>query len=53
MIRYIRAKISKWLCWEAQLLDSRCDMVHINDMMAAYEGMKYLLEMGTQEDTVF
>lgn len=46
VIRYIRAKNIKVVMLGGAAFDSRCDMVHINDMMAAYEGMKYLLEMG-------
>ena len=49
VIRYIRAKNIKVVMLGGAAFDSRCDMVHINDMMAAYEGMKYLLEMGHRE----
>lgn len=46
VIRYIRAKDIKVVMLGGAAFDSRCDMVHVNDMMAAYEGMKYLLDMG-------
>lgn len=46
VIQYIRAKNIKVVMLGGAAFDSRCDMVHINDLMAAYEGMKYLLNMG-------
>lgn len=45
MIHYIQAKNIKVIMVGGAAFDSRCDMVHINDMSAAYEGMKYLLEL--------
>lgn len=49
VIRYIRAKNIRVIMMGGSAFDSGCDMVHINDMMAAYEGMKYLLDMDHRE----
>lgn len=49
VIRYIRAKNIKVIMLGGSAFDSQCDMVHINDMMAAYEGMKYLMEMNHEK----
>lgn len=49
VIRYIRAKNIRVIMLGGSAFDSGCDMVHINDMMAAYEGMKYLLDMDHRE----
>lgn len=45
MLRYIQDKNIKVVMLGGAAYGSRCDMVHINDMAAAYEGMKYLLEL--------
>lgn len=49
MLHYIQAKNIKVVMLGGAAYDSRCDMVHINDMSAAYEGMKYLLELNHKE----
>lgn len=49
MLRYIRAKNVKVIMLGGAANESRCDYVHINDMAAAYEGMKYLLELNHRD----
>lgn len=49
MLHYISAKNIKVIMLGGAAYDSRCDMVHINDMSAAYEGMKYLLELNHRD----
>lgn len=49
MLRYIRAKNVKIVMLGGAAYESRCDYVHINDMAAAYEGMKYLLQLGHRD----
>lgn len=49
MIHYIQAKNVKVIMLGGAAIESRCDMVHINDMSAAYEGMKYLLDLNHKE----
>lgn len=49
MLHYIQAKNIKVVMLGGAAFDSRCDMVHINDMSAAYEGMKYLLDLNHRE----
>lgn len=44
MLRYIRAKNIKVIMLGGYADESRCDYVHINDMAAAHDGMKYLLD---------
>ena len=46
MLRYIRAKNVKVIMLGGYADESRCDYVHINDMAAAHDGMKYLLDLG-------
>ena len=48
-LRYIRAKNVKVVMLGGAAYESRCDSVHINDMSAAYEAMKYLLSLGHRE----
>lgn len=45
ILRYIRAKNIKLIMLGGAAYETRCDYVHINDMAAAYEGMKYLLDL--------
>ncbi|MCD8155376.1 MAG: LacI family transcriptional regulator [Clostridiales bacterium] len=49
MIHYIRAKNIRLVMLGGATLEERCDMVHINDMSAAYEGMKYLLSLNHRD----
>ena len=49
MLRYIQAQNIKVVMLGGASFDSRCEMVHINDMSAAYEGMKYLLDLNHQQ----
>jgi len=48
-LRYIRAKNVRLVMLGGAAYESRCDSVHINDMSAAYEGMKYLLSLDHRE----
>lgn len=49
MLRYIRAKNVKIVMLGGAAYESRCTYVHINDMAAAYEGMRYLLELNHRD----
>lgn len=49
MIRYIRSKNLKIVMLGGASFESNCDMVHINDMAAGYEGMRYLLSLNHRE----
>lgn len=49
MIRYIRAKNIKIVMLGGAAFEAKCDMVHINDMAAAYEGMRYLLDLNHRD----
>lgn len=49
MIHYIRAKNLKIVMFGGAAFESNCDMVHINDMAAGYEGMRYLLELNHRD----
>lgn len=48
-LRYIRAKNVRVVMLGGAAYDSRCDSVHVNDMAAAYEGMRYLLSLDHRE----
>ncbi len=45
MMNYIAAKNIKMVMFGGISSDVRCKMIHINDLSAAYEGAKYLLEL--------
>ncbi len=49
MLNYIQAKNIKVIMLGGAAFESRCDMVHINDMAAAYEGMNYLLDLNHKD----
>ena len=49
MLRYIRAKNIKIIMLGGAAYESHCDYVHINDMAAAYEGMRYLLDLNHRD----
>ncbi len=49
ILRYIRAKNIKLIMLGGSADENRCDCVHINDMAAAYEGMKYLLNLNHRD----
>lgn len=49
MLRYIRAKNVKIIMLGGAAYENRCNYVHINDMAAAYEGMRYLLELNHRD----
>lgn len=49
MLNYIQAKNIKIIMLGGAAFESRCDMVHINDMAAAYEGMNYLLDLNHRD----
>lgn len=49
MLRYIRAKNIKLVMLGGSAGENKCDCVHINDMAAAYEGMKYLLNLNHRD----
>lgn len=49
MLRYIRAKNIKVIMLGGYADESRCDYVHINDMAAAHDGMKYLLDLNHRD----
>lgn len=46
ILNYITSKRIKTVMCGGVSFDSRSEMVHINDMSAAYEGTKYLIEQG-------
>lgn len=45
MLNYIAAKSIKMVMFGAISEDQRCKMIHINDLAAAHEGARYLLEL--------
>lgn len=45
MLNYIAAKNIKMVMFGAISADKRCKMIHINDLAAAHEGARYLLDM--------
>ena len=45
MLNYIAAKNIKMVMFGAISEDQRCKMIHINDLAAAHEGARYLLEL--------
>ncbi len=47
--RYIQAKGVRMVLIGAPSLDERCSAYHVNDMAAAYEGMRYLLDSGHRD----
>lgn len=49
MLNYIAAKNIKMVMFGAISADQRCKMIHINDLAAAHEGAKYLLELKHEE----
>lgn len=49
IINYISSKKIKTVMFAGGSLDSRSEMVHINDIAAAYEGTKYLISLGHEK----
>ncbi|MGL6200854.1 MAG: LacI family DNA-binding transcriptional regulator [Lachnospiraceae bacterium] len=49
MLNYIEAKSIKIIMLGGISKDKRCKMIHINDLAAAHEGSKYLLQMHHQQ----
>ena len=49
MLNYIAAKNIKTVMFGAISADKRCKMIHINDLAAAHEGARYLLELRHKE----
>lgn len=46
VLNYICSKHIKTVMCGGEALNHKCDMVRVNDMAAAYEGMKYLMGLG-------
>ena len=49
IINYISSKKIKTVMFAGGSLESRSEMVHINDIAAAYEGTKYLISLGHEK----
>lgn len=49
IINYISSKKIKTVMCAGASFDSRSEMVHINDIAAAYEGTKYLISLGHEK----
>jgi DNA-binding LacI/PurR family transcriptional regulator len=49
IINYISSKNIKTVMCAGASFDSRSEMVHINDIAAAYEGTKYLISLGHEK----
>ncbi|NLK29128.1 MAG: LacI family transcriptional regulator [Clostridiales bacterium] len=49
IINYISSKNVKSVICAGASIDFRSDMIHINDMAAAYEGTKYLISLGHEK----
>ena len=49
ILNYISSKNIKLVMCGGAAFDSKTEMIHINDMAAAYEGMKYLLSLGHEK----
>ncbi len=49
IINYISSKKIKTVMFAGGSFDSRSEMVHINDIAAAYEGTKYLISLGHEK----